>query len=1061
MIDDIMDGSFQSRHEEILVEHQEVSVKKSEDDDYLDDPAEKTVMKLSKAEQKILASKRKAEKHDQKLTFALNANALQTQNTDDRTKRVAYLLGQTDLFAHFLKKEDIEEVQAAMKKNKEKGKSKDGINRHRKTEIEEDEELLNADENQNDETVVFTESPSYIKNGVMRDYQVQGLNWLVSLFQNGINGILADEMGLGKTLQTISFIGYLKHFKNVNGPHLVIVPKSTLHNWVKEFQKWVPDIDVFLFHGMKEERSLLIKDTLLQSKFDVVITSFEMCLLEKQHLKKFSWQYIIIDEAHRIKNENSALSQIVRLFNCRNRLLLTGTPLQNNLHELWALLNFLLPDVFGSSEDFDSWFLLQGGADKQDAVVEQLHKVLRPFLLRRIKADVEKSLLPKQKTNLYVGMSSMQKSWYQKLLEKDIDAVNGTVAGKGKKNENKTRLLNIVMQLRKCCNHPYLFNGAEIGPPYSDQALIDNAGKMAILDKLLPMLKSQGSRVLMFSQMSRMLDIRYCRLDGSTPHEERVVSIDEYNKEGSEKFIFLLTTRAGGLGINLATADIVIMYDNDWNPQVDLQAEDRAHRIGQKKQVKVFRFITEDSVEEKVIDKATQKLRLDQLVIQQGRSVQPNKTASKDDLLNMIRHGAQTIMKDTESTITNENIEDIIQKSMKKTMELEEKYKQMGLDDLQKFTLDGANKESVYKWDGDDYSNKRAAEGFWIQPAKRKRKTNYDINKYYQDALRTKTNQAVPSNVRAPRHKGIQYYDFQFKPERLLELQELMNDYNLKEAGHKFPAVKPSGETMTEEEERKEKNRLEMQTVIDEAEPLTEEELAEKEALSKVGDFDHWSKRDFQLFCKANEKYGRKNLVDIAKDIEGKTLEDVEKYAKVFWERYHEINDYQRIVNKIEEGERKISQLEAVKEVLTQKISGLKSPIHQLKINYGQNRSKSYTEEEDRFVLVMLDKFGYGGDDTHEKIRQEIKRSNLFRFNWFIKSRTALEIGKRCNTLLLCLMKEKEDLEKKQLNKEKSNTQIENAVNLPESTNFTKGGRKVGASRPLRKIRSLLEKKQN
>jgi SNF2 family DNA or RNA helicase len=379
-----------------------------------------------------------------------------------------------------------------------------------------------------------------------------------------------------------------------------------------------------MFHGTKDERQVLIRDELYSGNWDVCVTSYEICLIEKAALKKFSWSYMVIDEAHRIKNENSLLSQIVRIIPCRNRLLITGTPLQNDLHELWALLNFLLPDIFSSSEDFDSWFKQEQNGD-QDQVVKQLHKVLAPFLLRRIKSDVEKSLLPKKRIDLYVGMSSMQRQWYKKLLEKDISTLNGV-----KQSGSAKRLQNIVMQLRKCCNHPYLFDGAEPGPPYTtDVHLVDNAGKMVILDKLLIKLKDQGSRVLLFCQMSRMVDIledychwrgyKYCRLDGQTAHVERISAIDEFNREGSEKFIFLLTTRAGGLGINLATADTVIMYDNDWNPQVDLQAEDRAHRIGQKKQVVIFRFITENAIEEKVIDRATQKLRLDQLVIQEGR----------------------------------------------------------------------------------------------------------------------------------------------------------------------------------------------------------------------------------------------------------------------------------------------------------------------------------------------------------------------------------------------------------------------------------------------------------
>jgi SNF2 family DNA or RNA helicase len=388
----------------------------------------------------------------------------------------------------------------------------------------------------------------------------------------------------------------------MDGPNLVIVPKSTLHNWVTEFKRWVPSLNVFMLHGDKEARSTIIQEKLLnmQGNYNACVTSYEMCLLEKAAFKKVSWQYMVIDEAHRIKNENSSLSQIVRLFQCRNRLLITGTPLQNNLHELWALLNFLLPDIFSSAEDFDEWFSQDQGGD-QDKVVKQLQKVLQPFLLRRVKADVEKSLLPKKRINLYVGMSTMQRKWYQKILEKDIEAINGAIPGK--RESGKTRLQNVVMQLRKCCNHPYLFDGAEPGPPYTtDEHLVENAGKMAILDRLLERMRTQGSRVLLFSQMSRMLDIledycvfrgyEYCRIDGNTEHETRISSIDEFNAPGSSKFIFLLTTRAGGLGINLATADIVVMYDSDWNPQVDLQAEDRAHRIGQKKQVVIFRFIT-------------------------------------------------------------------------------------------------------------------------------------------------------------------------------------------------------------------------------------------------------------------------------------------------------------------------------------------------------------------------------------------------------------------------------------------------------------------------------------
>ncbi|VEL29094.1 unnamed protein product, partial [Protopolystoma xenopodis] len=346
-----------------------------------------------------------------------------------------------------------------------------------------------------------------------------------------------------------------------------------------------------------------------------------MCIKEKGVLRKFNFLYLIIDEAHRIKNEKSKLSEIVREFRSQNRLLLTGTPLQNNLHELWALLNFLMPEMFYNAEMFDELF--NNSSVEEENLVSRLHSVLRPFLLRRIKADVEKKLPPKKETKIYIGLSKLQRELYTKLLLKDIDIVNST----GNKIE-KVRLLNILMQLRKCCNHPYLFDGVEPGPPYTTtEHIVNNCGKMILLDKLLSKLQQQGSRVLIFSQMTRMLDIledyclwrefEYCRLDGSTPHEIRQVSIDEFNRPGSTKFLFMLSTRAGGLGINLATADVVIIYDSDWNPQVDLQAMDRAHRIGQTKAVRVFRMITDHTIEERIIMRAEMKLRLDNLVIQQ------------------------------------------------------------------------------------------------------------------------------------------------------------------------------------------------------------------------------------------------------------------------------------------------------------------------------------------------------------------------------------------------------------------------------------------------------------
>lgn len=960
--------------------------------------------------------------------FGKKHDRLGQSQEDDSIRRFRYLLGLTDLFRHFIETNpnphiqeimheiDRQNEEAAAAKSKKAAKAK--TERTRRTEAEEDAELLKDEKEGGSADTVFRESPGFIKGGKMRDYQVAGLNWLISLHENGISGILADEMGLGKTLQTISFLGYLRHIMDITGPHLVIVPKSTLDNWKREFAKWTPEVNVLVLQGAKEERNALINDRLIDEDFDVCITSYEMILREKSHLKKFAWEYIIIDEAHRIKNEESSLAQVIRLFNSRNRLLITGTPLQNNLHELWALLNFLLPDVFGDSEAFDQWFSGQG--QDQDTVVQQLHRVLRPFLLRRVKSDVEKSLLPKKEVNLYIGMSDMQVKWYKKILEKDIDAVNGA----GGKRESKTRLLNIVMQLRKCCNHPYLFEGAEPGPPYTtDEHIIYNAGKMVMLDKLLGRLQKEGSRVLIFSQMSRLLDIledycvfrefKYCRIDGSTAHEDRIQAIDDYNKPGSEKFVFLLTTRAGGLGINLTSADIVVLYDSDWNPQADLQAMDRAHRIGQTKQVVVYRFVTEHAIEEKVLERAAQKLRLDQLVIQQGRAqIAAKAAANKDELLNMIQHGAEQVFNTKGATgilaqkgadIGDDDIDAILRHGEERTAQLNARYEKLGIDDLQKFTS-----ESAYEWNGQDFTNKKKEIGIsWINPSKRERKEqSYSIDKYYKGALSTggRTADPKPKAPRAPKQVAI--HDYQFFPPRLQDLQDRETAYFRKEQGYKVPL--PEGKE--EDLEAREAEQALDQQEIDNAEPLTEEEKAEKERLSEQG-FGDWNRRDFQQFINGSAAHGRKNVEAIANDIQGKDLDEVKEYHKIFWKRYTEIHDYQKHLRTIEEGEERTRKMEHQREMLKRKMAQYRVPLQQLKINYSVSTTnkKVYTEEEDRFLLVLLDRFGIDSENIHERIRDEIRDSPLFRFDWFFLSRTPVEISRRCTTLLTTVAREFED----------------------------------------------------
>lgn len=938
----------------------------------------------------------------------------------DRAKRFDYLLQQTEIFSHFMTSGQTggKEASSPLKlkpgrpksrKNDEKAKlSAMGDFRHRKTEQEEDEELLS--ESQKNSLIVtrFEESPAYVKNGEMRDYQVRGLNWMISLYEHGINGILADEMGLGKTLQTISLLGYMKNHRDVTGPHMVIVPKSTLANWMSEFARWCPSLKTVCLIGDAEKRSALIRDTLMPGEWDVCVTSYEMVIREKSVLKKFNWRYVVIDEAHRIKNEKSKLSEIVREFKSTNRLLLTGTPLQNNLHELWALLNFLLPDVFNSSEDFDEWFNTSSCLEST-RLVERLHAVLRPFLLRRLKSEVEKRLLPKKEVKVYVGLSKMQREWYTRILMKDIDVVNG--AGK----VDKMRLLNILMQLRKCCNHPYLFDGAEPGPPYTtDSHLAFNCGKMVILDKLLPKLQEQDSRVLIFSQMTRMLDIledfclwrgyHYCRLDGQTPHEDREISINEFNKPKSEKFIFLLSTRAGGLGINLATADVVVIFDSDWNPQVDLQAMDRAHRIGQTKQVRVFRLITENTVEERIVERAEMKLHLDNVVIQQGRLVdsQGNKLG-KDEMLGMIRHGADHIFASKESEITDEDIDAILAKGQKKTEDLKKRLEDMGESTLRNFTLE--QPESVYNFEGLDYREKRktAGVGHWIEPPKRERKANYAVDAYFREALRVSEPKA-PKAPRPPKQPNIQ--DFQFFPPRLFELLDKEIYFFRKTIGYKVPKNPDLGSDAT-------RAQKEEQVKIDEGEQLNEEEMTEKERLLNEG-FTNWTRRDFNQFIKANEKYGRDDIENIAREVEGKTPEEVMEYSAVFWERCHELQDIERIMAQIERGEARIQRRAGIKKALDAKMARYRAPFHQLRIAYGTNKGKNYTEEEDRFLVCMLHKLGFDKENVYDELRAAIRQAPQFRFDWFIKSRTAAELQRRCNTLITLIERENQELEEKE-----------------------------------------------
>ncbi|KAJ9636720.1 putative ATPase [Coniosporium tulheliwenetii] len=599
--------------------------------------------------------------------------------------------------------------------------------------------------------------PSLVTGGTMRSYQLEGLEWLTSLYENGLNGILADEMGLGKTIQTISFLAFLKE-KGSHGPFLIAAPLSTTSNWVEEFRKWTPKIPVVLYHGSKQEREEIRRKRLKRpgtEEFPVVVTSYEICMNDRKFLAGFGWKFIIIDEGHRIKNLNCRLIRELQSYQSANRLLITGTPLQNNLTELWSLLHFLMPTIFDKLEAFESWFDFSALKDRstytevlneerKQKLVSSLHAILKPFLLRRVKADVEKLMPRKREYVLFAPLTPMQRELYQAILDgtsrtyleemavehlssgaatprssrstvslkrkaldrsgantpnksvkssreatpatsvrgrrrnvkksyeevsdaeyfKQLEASNSsndtpgpsdrdsseeqedrilaTTLALAKRQISSKKLQNPVMQLRLCCDSPHNFfnpfevtaaslGSASITP---DETLVTSSGKMMLLDALLPELLDKGHKVLIFSQFKTQLDLLalyatdlrgwpVCRIDGSVPQAERQAQIHAFNTPASKNKkdavnLFLLSTRAGGQGINLAAADTVILFDSDWNPQQDLQAQDRAHRIGQTRNVIVYRFATRNTVEETLLASAEGKRRLEKLVIRKG-----------------------------------------------------------------------------------------------------------------------------------------------------------------------------------------------------------------------------------------------------------------------------------------------------------------------------------------------------------------------------------------------------------------------------------------------------------
>jgi len=484
-------------------------------------------------------------------------------------------------------------------------------------------------------------------------YQVDGLEWLVSIYVNNLHGILADEMGLGKTIQTIAWLQYLKEVKNNKGPHLIVAPKSTLTNWQSEFQRFAPTYKVWLLVGVQEERDQLaskLKKRIKHNQTTVYITNYEQ-IHRNEWLQAFEWQCIVIDEGHRMKNQKSVLHETMTKMRCRTRMLLTGTPLQNNMNELWALLHYLLPELFVTTLDFQQWFLepLKGvkGLNEYEVVLQpedeaqiiaRLHTMLAPFLLQRTKAQVmDHKLPPKVESTVRVALSAWQQRAY-------ADLEKATIRLLSTEDKVETRKVNnALMQLRKLVLHPYLFVSAyKQGPD-----LFRTSGKVEVLDRMLAKLLRFGHKTLVFSQFTSVLDVlgayldwrgyKFVRLDGSTPHEERRARMARFSaaEEGSPQ-VFLLSSRAGGLGLNLQAADTVIIFDLDWNPQNDKQAMARAHRIGQQREVRVFRLITESGVERHMERRCREKLDLEKKIIGAGMFTKSSSLEQRADMLRSI-----------------------------------------------------------------------------------------------------------------------------------------------------------------------------------------------------------------------------------------------------------------------------------------------------------------------------------------------------------------------------------------------------------------------------------------
>ncbi|KAJ8598872.1 hypothetical protein CTAYLR_010462 [Chrysophaeum taylorii] len=1040
--------------EEVVEEEEEEAEEEEEEEDDDDDDdfepvlrkrgrkrsvAPKRASSEERYEKKKKMKKKKAraearEKRD--ANVARERDELHERAAASASARLQYLLAQSDIFSHFGVARD---AKPAAGKKERSGASIGQSPSKRRARQETGSSSSNGEDEDAGGPPVLLAQPPTISGGKLRGYQLEGLNWMIRLDHYGVNGILADEMGLGKTLQCISMLAWLAEAKEIRGPHLVLAPKSTLGNWIGEFQRWCPEaLRAVRFHGTKAERKEFVEDVLKpgvpseRREWDVVVATYEVANAEKVHLEKISWRFVVIDEAHRIKNEASVFARTARALRSDRRLLVTGTPLQNNLHELWALLNFLLPDVFASSEQFDEWFNLDvDDVDDKKRIIGQLHKLLRPFVLRRLKSDVEKSLPPKTETILFTGLSTLQKDLYRSLLKREATLLlggggggGGGLGGDGESSASRTAISNIAMQLRKCCNHPYLFKGVEdrtLDP--MGEHVVENCGKLKLLDKLLVKLKSRGHRVLVFSQMTQLLDIledmmhmrryQYCRIDGNTSYDDRDELIEAYNAPDSTKFVFLLSTRAGGLGINLQTADTCVLYDSDWNPQADLQAMDRCHRIGQTKPVNVYRLVTGNTIEEKVVERAHKKLKLDAMVVQQGR-LAGGKSAttqgpSKEEMLEAVKFGASAIFRSDESEVTDEDIEHILDRGRAKTKVLMDKLQDAHLgEDMLDFRLDGDT--TVQEFEGVDYSkeeNRAAAAAAAADEAlaqaliadmendKRERSrtaATYNVTLLSNggvDRAQAKRN-PVPVARRLPKLEDWQFYD----QARLREIGKIEEDA--------YAALEAAGDAVALEAARE-------AGVLD---PAVE---AEKAELLAAG-FQQWTKARFRDWVREVSRRGRDNHAAVADALVALGHLDVDearvkRYAETFWARAEttfQPADWDKALKTIKKGEKAMEQNAAARASLRKFLDSYGSrevaldraivDANAAALNV-DDLERPFARAEDRWLLCAADDQGDADPDGDDLLAAVYQQTDRFLFDYFMLSREPKDLASRASFL--------------------------------------------------------------